>query len=109
MLFVVVATINYYRRFIVYVIKEVEEIENRVREKIEYTSSDKINEELIPWIFDKVFSRGGDTKYLKMVDLYWHINSFITLTVEVKGTQYIEIPYNLDQLNYKYKHLINAI
>ena len=30
--------------------------------------------------------------------MYWHINTFIAMTVEVKGTRYKDIPNKLEQL-----------
>jgi hypothetical protein len=80
----VVATYN--SRFSAKVKREVEEIENRVRECRGRISNDKVDEEMIPWVPDTGFSRRRNNKFLKTVDMHWHVKIFIAISIEVRGT-----------------------
>jgi hypothetical protein len=88
---------------------EVGEIENRVRENKGRTSNEQVDEEIFSWLPDLGFSRSRDTKFLNIVDLYWHMKIFVAMIVEVKDTQHNEILAKLDQVDQKYESLINAI
>jgi hypothetical protein len=55
----------------------VEGIEKRMRLKRGCTFSDKMDEEITPWLPNIGFSRRRETKYSKIVDLHWHIKEFM--------------------------------
>lgn len=62
-----------------------------------------------PWIPDTGFCWGSETKYLKTVDLYWHVKTVNACTIEENGSQRNDILRKLDQLDQKYENLTNAI
>jgi hypothetical protein len=62
----------------------VEEIENRVREKRGRTFGDKVDYEVMSWVLDMIFLRSRDTKYIKLVSMYWYMKTFIAMTIEVR-------------------------
>ena len=51
---------------------EVKQIENKVKEKCRNTYDDDIDEEIVKWVLEKSCSCLWDTKYMGVVDLYWH-------------------------------------
>lgn len=69
----------YHKRLSTDIKPEVGEIEDKVREDVD--------EVLLHWIPDTQFSRGRDTEFFRMVELYWHTKSFIALVIEEKAFQ----------------------
>jgi hypothetical protein len=60
---------HYHKRFSIDIKAEVEDIEDKVKEKRGNTSTKEANEK-IHWIPDTGFSRSRDTKFFRMVELY---------------------------------------
>ena len=57
-------------------------------------------------IFENGYSKSRESKYTKIVKLYWHVRELIACVIESRGTRDDVFPQKLDQLNSKYEALI---
>jgi len=88
---------------------EVGAMENRVQAKRHHTPSEMISSELSLWILDTGFSRTHESKYMKTINLYWHIKDLIACAMEGRNNMGKAILDGLDALDSNYDHLIKII
>ena len=74
-----------------------------VNDKIWHTSIEQIDEKYVNWVLDTCFFISKDSKYMKLVELYWLKKSFISQVIEEKGKQQQDILSKLDQLGKIYE------
>jgi hypothetical protein len=72
----------YYKGFHANIKYEVEEMEQRFREKRGNTSSKDIDAKIMTWILDIGFSRSCNMKYFRKIDFYQHTKSIVAQLVE---------------------------
>ena len=74
-----------------------------VSDKRKHIPIEQIDEKSVNWVLDTSFFRSNDTKYMKLVELYWVNKSFISQVIEEQGKQQQEILSKLDQMGKKYE------
>jgi hypothetical protein len=78
-----------------------EEVEDTVNLEREMTTDSEVAETTIHWVPDVRHTRGHDTHYWRIVELYWHIKTFMGQMIQTR-----EDTQNIVQLQLNGLHLM---
>jgi hypothetical protein len=69
----------------------------------------KIDADIVDWILDLGSSRARDTKYWTMVDLYWHIKTFVGKVLQDREDDREEILTQLAEVKQQLQEIKSTI